>query len=63
MSIDFARRCVLLPLAIVVLSSAATADDDERRSEALVAKVERLFETCNRPDVPGCAVGIIRDSR
>jgi CubicO group peptidase (beta-lactamase class C family) len=63
MSIDFARRCFLITLFLVVLSRIATAADDDRGSEDLVAKVDRLFETCNRPDVPGCTVGIIRDGQ
>src|SRR5262245_28932656 len=63
MSIDFARRCCLLPLSLAVLAGSPTGADDDGRLEPLLARVDRLFETCNRPDVPGCAVGIIQDGK
>jgi CubicO group peptidase (beta-lactamase class C family) len=33
------------------------------RPEELAAKVDELFSPWNRPDVPGCAVGIVRDGK
>ena len=61
MSLVLTRRYVLVLMSIVVQTGSATRADDDRRPEALVAKVDALFETSNRPDVPGCAVGIIQD--
>jgi CubicO group peptidase (beta-lactamase class C family) len=42
----------------VLLSAGAGADD-----AALLEQVDRLFSDCDRPDAPGCAVGILRDGR
>src|SRR5262245_60149970 len=60
---DVARRCLLVPLLLASLVCSPAAADDDRRLETLIARVDALFESCNRPDVPGCAVGIIHDGK
>jgi CubicO group peptidase (beta-lactamase class C family) len=50
-------KCVLFSAIIVVfLCSTAKAD-------TLTDQVDRLFETWDKPDSPGCALGVIKDGR
>jgi len=46
-------------LACLVLSARA----DEAADRAKAAKVDKLFETWNKPDSPGCALGIVRNGK
>ncbi|MFN2411648.1 MAG: hypothetical protein ABR535_01140 [Pyrinomonadaceae bacterium] len=50
---------VLLALGIGAAASAITADDDA----SLAKKVDELFSQWNKPDSPGCALGVVRDGR
>lgn len=61
MSLDFVRRSLplLLP-TLLAISSVAQADDDQKL-KALFTKVDGLFASCDKPDMPGCTVGIIQD--
>ncbi len=55
-------RCKLLGL-IALACLVPTARADEATDRANAAKVDRLFETWNRPGSPGCALGIVRDGK
>jgi len=55
MCVCFARRCLILSLVLTTPMRAVAA----AASEELLAKVDALFASCDRPDVPGCAVGIV----
>jgi CubicO group peptidase (beta-lactamase class C family) len=55
-------HCVLLAvLAPGCLPESAQAD--EATDTAIAAEVNKLFEKWDRPDSPGCALGIIRDGK
>jgi CubicO group peptidase (beta-lactamase class C family) len=56
-STKFRIKYVLLS-AIVVVFLCSTANAD-----TLTDQVDRLFKTWNRPDSPGCALGVIKDGR
>jgi CubicO group peptidase (beta-lactamase class C family) len=62
-----AERSVVLGLLLAVLlaqprAGAEAFDEQPRRdaTESMIAQVEELFGQWNRPDSPGCAVGIVR---
>jgi CubicO group peptidase (beta-lactamase class C family) len=59
------RRSMLLLLATLIListiSGVAVAEEPDAPADPLAAQVDALFEKWNRPDSPGCAVGIVRD--
>ena len=58
-------RCCLcnllgfVTLACLMPSARAGEADDKARA----AKIDKLFETWDRPDSPGCALGIVRDGK
>ncbi|UCE22599.1 MAG: serine hydrolase [Candidatus Aminicenantes bacterium] len=53
----FRIQCVLLSTIIIVfLASTARAD-------TLTDQVDKLFKTWDKPDSPGCALGVIKDGR
>ena len=53
----FRIKCVLLTaLIIVFLGSTAKAD-------TLTNQVDELFKTWDKPDYPGCALGVIKDGQ
>ena len=53
----FRIKCVLLSAIIVVfLCSTAKAD-------TFTDQVDRLFKTWDKPDSPGCALGVIKDGQ
>src|SRR5262249_51346418 len=53
------RLCNLLCFAaLVCLPPPAWPGEDD--GEARAAKVDKLFETWDKPDSPGCALGIVR---
>ena len=58
-------RCYLCNLlGLVTLACLApSARADEATDKANAAKVDKLFETRNKPDSPGCALGIVRDGK
>ena len=58
-------RCYLCNLlGLVTLACLApSARADEATDKANAAKVDKLFETWNKPDSPGCALGIVRDGK
>ena len=63
MSINSAGRWLLLPLSMVVLADSRAWAGDVPHPETLAARIDELFESCNRPDLPGCAVGIVHDGK
>jgi CubicO group peptidase (beta-lactamase class C family) len=48
-------------VALACLVPPARADEVTDKTHA--AKVDKLFETWNKPDSPGCALGIVRDGK
>lgn len=63
MSFHSLRRGSLSLLWLVILAGSVIRADDEGRLEARLAKVDDLFAACNRPTMPGCAVGIVHDGK
>ena len=53
MSAIFSRYWFLISLSMVILAGSATAAEDDGRLKAFFARVDELYETCNRPDLPG----------
>jgi CubicO group peptidase (beta-lactamase class C family) len=58
------RCCLCNLLGLVLLTCLAPpARADETDDKARAAKVDKLFETWNKPDSPGGALGIVRDGK
>lgn len=59
-------RVAIWPLGVISLVSFAAAvavarNDKEKNEEALQRKVDQIFAAYDKPDSPGCALGVIRD--
>jgi CubicO group peptidase (beta-lactamase class C family) len=53
--------CLFAGVTLACLPPSVPADEAVDKANA--AKVDRLFETWNKPDSPGCALGIVRDGK
>ena len=53
----------VIVLLIGVLFGAPTVVRGEDVPSHLLRQVDELFASCNRPDVPGCAVGIVQNGK
>jgi CubicO group peptidase (beta-lactamase class C family) len=55
------RPVAILSLSVVVLAAAIAVARKEREDEALERSVDQIFAAYDKPDSPGCALGVIRD--
>jgi CubicO group peptidase (beta-lactamase class C family) len=57
------RRAVVACWTILCLPALAARDQCDDDLDGRLARVDHLFVECDRPDAPGCAVGIIDQGR
>ena len=57
------RRKSIVSLAILMVIVCLAGSCASSRTASTAAKVDPLFATWNRPDSPGCGVGVSRDGR
>jgi CubicO group peptidase (beta-lactamase class C family) len=64
--------CLFVVTIIAIVSFSAstvfgqekkTADVNSSSLDSLTARIDKLFEKWNKPDLPGCALGVIRDGK
>ncbi|MCI0387404.1 MAG: serine hydrolase [Acidobacteria bacterium] len=56
-------RLVYLIIAALFISISAPAQDGGKDANSLNAKVDRIFAQYDKPDSPGCALGVIKDGK
>lgn len=70
----FSRRRVLLVVGLVVITPALLAEQSVQSAKkgqsrkgppdsSITARVDKIFEKWDKPDSPGCAVGVFREGR
>ena len=57
------KTIVQTAILILLLSPPISGEPRDKRTDDRAAKVDHIFAKWNRPDVPGCAVGIVQDGR
>ncbi|MGH9836011.1 MAG: serine hydrolase domain-containing protein, partial [Blastocatellia bacterium] len=55
--------CLSIALFFVFVSISASAQESGSASNNLNAKVDAVFAQYNKPDSPGCALGVIKDGQ
>ena len=55
------RPVALLWLSVIAFAAAIAVARKEKEDEALQRKVDQIFAAYDKPDSPGCALGVIRD--
>ena len=55
------RPVAILSLSVVVLAAAIAVARKEKEDESRERSVDQIFAAYDRPDSPGCALGVIRD--
>jgi len=57
------RHRLIAFLALFVIAAASAAAQGEAKKDPRFAEVDKIFAEWNKPDTPGCAVGIIEKGR
>src|SRR6266516_3580375 len=55
------RPVAVLSLSVVAFAAAIAVERKEKEEEALERRVDQIFAAYDKPDSPGCALGVIRD--
>lgn len=55
------RPVAVLSLSVVAFTAAIAVARKEKEDEALQRKVDQIFAAFEKPDSPGCALGVMRD--
>lgn len=55
------RPVAVLSLSVIAFTAAIAVARKEKEDEALERKVDQIFAAYDKPDSPGCALGVIRD--
>jgi len=55
------RPVAILSLSLVAFAAAIVVARKEKEDDALERRVDQIFAAYDKPDSPGCALGVIRD--
>src|SRR6266404_4587771 len=55
------RPVAVLSLSVVAFAAAIAVERKDKEEEALERRVDQIFAAYDKPDSPGCALGVIRD--
>jgi CubicO group peptidase (beta-lactamase class C family) len=55
------RPVAILSLSVTLIVAVIAAARTDKEDDALQRKVDQIFAAYNKPDSPGCALGVIRD--
>ena len=55
------RPVAVLSLSVVAFAAAIVVARKEKEDDALARRVDQIFAAYDKPDSPGCALGVIRD--
>src|SRR5499427_2363114 len=57
------RKHVYLSIAALFIAFSASAQEGGKDANSLNAKVDAIFAQYDKPDSPGCALGVIKDGK
>src|SRR6266480_6676315 len=57
------RPVAVLSLSVVAFAAAIAVERKEKEEEALERRVDQIFAAYDKPNSPGCALGVVRDGK